>query len=82
MPVFESTVRAANSNPQAKEKAAELLKNARDVVVGIAQDALGGNNSKKAGMASSNVPGMGRSKISIRKRALLEKGESNNKKKR
>jgi hypothetical protein len=52
--------RAADSNLRAKEKAAELLKNARDVVLGIAQEALGGNNSEVAsnnntGMASSNV---------------------------
>lgn len=88
MPIFESIVRAADSNPQAKEKAAEMLKNARDVVVGIAQEALGGNNTGSkynskvagsAGMASSNVPGMDRSKTSIRKRALLERSRSNKK---
>jgi predicted RNase H-like nuclease (RuvC/YqgF family) len=82
MPMFESIARAADSNPRAKEKAAEMLKNVRDVVFGIAQEALGGHNSKVAsnnntGMASSNVPGMERSTESNRKRPYLEKYGSN-----
>jgi len=84
MPIFESIARAADSNPRAKEKAAELLKNARDVVHGIVQEAIGGNKeASNTGMASSNISGMDRSTVSIRKRPPLERyGGNSTKKKR
>ena len=73
MPIVEEIVKAANSHPLAKEKAAELLKNVRDTVIGVAQEALGRNKvASNTGVASSNVPGMDRSKESSRKRPQLE----------
>lgn len=85
MPIFESIVRAADSHPRVFEKAAEMLKNVRDVVLGEAQEALVGNNSKvgsNTGMASSNVSGMDRSKESKRKKPQLERFGSKNAKKK
>ena len=83
MPIFESIARAADSNPRAKEKAAELLKNTRDVVFGIVQEAIGGNKeANNTGMASSNISGMDRSTVSIRKRPPLERHGGNSTKKK
>eukprot|EP00563_Minutocellus_polymorphus_P019957 CAMPEP_0197718970 /NCGR_PEP_ID=MMETSP1434-20131217/2908_1 /TAXON_ID=265543 /ORGANISM="Minutocellus polymorphus, Strain CCMP3303" /LENGTH=190 /DNA_ID=CAMNT_0043303665 /DNA_START=442 /DNA_END=1010 /DNA_ORIENTATION=+ len=73
MPIYEEIVKAANSHPLAKEKAAEFLKKARDAVVQGAHEALGGmmkgpGDNNSSGMASSNVPGMDKSSQSNRKR--------------
>lgn len=76
IPMFEDIAKAADSHPLAKEKAAEVLKNARDAVLQVANEALCGRkepSDSNSQMASSNVPGMDKSSQSNRKRPALER---------